>query len=100
MSVSAGFQQILGIRFIVGGAHDAINEISRTGGLVAVPAAPALTRLARDMQYLEALLGADFALADSALMVAFWNFIESDDIPKVSGLPLRPDLGSASRPRD
>ena len=84
----------------MGGAHDAINEISRTGGLVAVPAAPALTRLARDMQYLEALLGADFALADSALMVAFWNFIESDDIPKVSGLPLRPDLGSASRPRD
>ena len=86
MSVSARFQQILGIRFIVGSAHDAIDEISRTGGLVAVPAAPALANLAHDKQYREALLGADFALADSALMVAVWNFIQSDAIPKVSGL--------------
>jgi UDP-N-acetyl-D-mannosaminuronic acid transferase (WecB/TagA/CpsF family) len=86
MSVSARFQQILGIRFIVGSAHDAIDEISRKGGLVAVPAAPALTNLAHDKQYREALLGADFALADSALMVAVWNFIERDNIPKVSGL--------------
>jgi N-acetylglucosaminyldiphosphoundecaprenol N-acetyl-beta-D-mannosaminyltransferase len=86
MSVSARFQQILGIRFIVGSAHEAIDEISRKGGLVVVPAAPALTNLAHDKQYREALLGADFALADSALMVAVWNFIQSDDIPKVSGL--------------
>jgi hypothetical protein len=28
----------------------------------------------------------DFALADSALMVALWNLIPGDDIPKVSGL--------------
>jgi UDP-N-acetyl-D-mannosaminuronic acid transferase (WecB/TagA/CpsF family) len=86
MSVSVRFQQILGVRFIVGDAHGAIDEISREGGLVVVPAAPALTNLVHDKEYREALLGADFALADSALMVAVWNFIQGDAIPKVSGL--------------
>ncbi|MGO9339689.1 MAG: WecB/TagA/CpsF family glycosyltransferase [Terracidiphilus sp.] len=80
------FQQILGIRFIVGNAHDVIDLVSSNGGLVVVPAAPALTNLSHDKEYREALLGADFALADSALMVALWNLIEGDAIPKLSGL--------------
>jgi N-acetylglucosaminyldiphosphoundecaprenol N-acetyl-beta-D-mannosaminyltransferase len=86
MGDSVRFQQILGIRFIVGSVHDVIDEVSREGGLVVVPAAPALTNLTRDKDYREALLGADFALADSALMVSLWNLIQGDDIPKVSGL--------------
>jgi UDP-N-acetyl-D-mannosaminuronic acid transferase (WecB/TagA/CpsF family) len=86
MGVSVRFQQILGIRFIVGNAHDVIDLVAGDGGLVVVPAAPALTKLSRDKAYREALLGADFALADSALMVALWNFIEGDKIPKLSGL--------------
>jgi UDP-N-acetyl-D-mannosaminuronic acid transferase (WecB/TagA/CpsF family) len=80
------FQQILGIRFIVGTAQQAIDEVSRGGGLVAVPAAPALKNLAHDKRYRDALLGADFALADSALMVLLWNVIQRDTIPKLSGL--------------
>jgi UDP-N-acetyl-D-mannosaminuronic acid transferase (WecB/TagA/CpsF family) len=86
MGVPIRFQQILGIRFIVGHAHDVIDLVSGDGGLVVVPAAPALTNLAQDKEYREALLGADFALADSALMVALWNFIQGDEIPKLSGL--------------
>ena len=31
-------------------------------------------------------LGADLALADSALMVLLWNLIQRDRIPKLSGL--------------
>jgi UDP-N-acetyl-D-mannosaminuronic acid transferase (WecB/TagA/CpsF family) len=80
------FQQILGIRFVVGDVHDTIELVSREGGLVVAPAAPALKNIPHDREYLEALLNADFALADSALMVAVWNFIQSDSIPKLSGL--------------
>ena len=80
------FQQILGIRFIVGSARQAIDRVAEGGGLVVIPAAPALKNLMYDHRYREALLGADFALADSALMVLLWNLIQLDTIPKLSGL--------------
>jgi len=86
MSFSVRYQQILGIRFIIGDARDVIDRVSRQGGLVVVPAAPALTNLTHDKEYREALLGADFAIADSALMVLIWNLIQRDRIPKLSGL--------------
>jgi len=86
MSTTVRFQQILGIRFLVGTADDAIDQISGTGGVVVVPAAPALKNLAHDKRYRDALLGADFAIADSALMVILWNLIQRDNIPKLSGL--------------
>jgi len=86
MSEEARFQQILGVRFFVGSARGALDLICGSGGLVVVPAAPALKNLPRDTGYREALLGADFALADSALMVLLWNLIQRDRIPKLSGL--------------
>jgi UDP-N-acetyl-D-mannosaminuronic acid transferase (WecB/TagA/CpsF family) len=51
-----------------------------------VPGAPALKNLSHDQSYREALLGADFAIPDSALMVLLWNLIQRDRIPKLSGL--------------
>jgi len=86
MSSSPRFQQILGVRFFVGDAQGAIEAVSQRGGLVVVPAAPALKNLAVDKGYREALLGADFAIADSAFMVLLWNLIDSNRIPKLSGL--------------
>lgn len=86
MNSTAQFQQILGVRFYVGDAHGAIDEVSQRGGLVVVPAAPALKNLAADSGYREALLGADFAIADSAFMVLLWNLIDRNRIPKLSGL--------------
>jgi len=80
------FQHILGIRFIVANAQRAIDEIFQNGGLVVVPGAPALKNLAHDCRYRDALLGADFALADSALMVLLWNLLQRDSVPKLSGL--------------
>ena len=77
---------ILGVRFFVGSAQDAIDLVSRQGGLVVVPAAPALKNLAHDPEYREALVGADFAIADSALMVLLWNLMQRTRIPKLSGL--------------
>ena len=86
MGGSIRFQQILGIRFIVGDPDNVIDLISHEGGLVVVPAAPALTNITHDREYREALLNADFALADSVLMVSAWNFFQRDKIPKLSGL--------------
>ena len=77
---------ILGVRFYVGDAHGAVERALQHGGLVVVPAAPALKNLAADAHYREALLGADFAIADSALMVLLWNLVERRRIPKLSGL--------------
>lgn len=86
MSTTVRFQQILGIRFFVGTADEAIDQVTGNGGLVVVPAAPALKNLAHEKRYRDALLGADFAIADSALMVILWNLIQRDNIPKLSGL--------------
>lgn len=81
----AEFRQILGIRFFVGGAGRAIHLL-RNGGLLVVPAAPALKNLAEDSGYRDALLGADVAIADSGLMVMIWNLVQKDDIRRLSGL--------------
>ncbi len=86
MPPSPRFQQILGVRFFVGDARGAIAEVAQNGGLVVVPAAPALKNLAVDKGYREALLGADFAIADSAFMVLLWNMIDQNRIGKLSGL--------------
>jgi N-acetylglucosaminyldiphosphoundecaprenol N-acetyl-beta-D-mannosaminyltransferase len=86
MTQKARFQNILGIRFLVGDAREAIDLISHSGGMVVVPAAPALKNLTHDHGYREALLEADFAIPDSALMVLVWNLLQRDRIRKLSGL--------------
>jgi UDP-N-acetyl-D-mannosaminuronic acid transferase (WecB/TagA/CpsF family) len=85
VSPSLEFRQILGIRFFVGGVQRAI-ELVKDGGLLVVPAAPALKNLVKDPNYREALLEADVAITDSALMVMLWNFIQRDNIRRLSGL--------------
>ena len=80
------FRQILGIRFFVGSEREAIDAICSDGGLVVVPSGPGLETLPYDEQYRRALLGADFAIADSGLMVLLWNLIQKDHISKLSGL--------------
>jgi N-acetylglucosaminyldiphosphoundecaprenol N-acetyl-beta-D-mannosaminyltransferase len=86
MTQKVRFQNILGIRFLVGDAQEAIDLISHSGGMVVVPAAPALKNLTHDQGYREALLEADFAIPDSALMVLVWNLLQRDHIRKLSGL--------------
>jgi N-acetylglucosaminyldiphosphoundecaprenol N-acetyl-beta-D-mannosaminyltransferase len=81
----ARFQQILGVRFFVGSAKEAI-EILRPGGLLVVPAAPALKNLPDDARYRDALLAADLVIADSSLMVMVWNLVQGDCIRRLSGL--------------
>jgi UDP-N-acetyl-D-mannosaminuronic acid transferase (WecB/TagA/CpsF family) len=80
------FQQILGVKFVVAEAQQVIDAVSESGGLVVVPSGPALCTLTSDLAYREALLRADFAIADSAFMVMLWNFFYRPKISKLSGL--------------
>jgi N-acetylglucosaminyldiphosphoundecaprenol N-acetyl-beta-D-mannosaminyltransferase len=56
------------------------------GGLVVVPAAPALVDMERNVAYRDALLGADLAITDSGLMVLLWRIFKREKIARVSGL--------------
>jgi UDP-N-acetyl-D-mannosaminuronic acid transferase (WecB/TagA/CpsF family) len=78
-------QPILGVDFFCGNAHAAIERM-RSGGLLVVPAAPALKDLPTNAAYREALLHADLAITDSAFMVLIWNTISNRRVPRVSGL--------------
>ncbi len=79
------FTTILGIRFFHGTVKDAVEKMC-AGGLLVVPAAPALKDMETNPGYREALLGADMALPDSAFMVLLWNRLQRDKIPRLSGL--------------
>jgi UDP-N-acetyl-D-mannosaminuronic acid transferase (WecB/TagA/CpsF family) len=88
---------ILGVSFFGGEASEAIAAV-RSGGLLVSPAAPALKNMGSDAGYRDALLGADIVIADSALMVMVWNFIQRDSLQRLSGLKylrellLQPDV--------
>ncbi len=94
-------RRILGIQFLRGDADAAIDRISAAGGLLVVPAAPALLELRCNPGYREALLGADVVITDSSLMVRAWNLFEHERLPRVSGLKYlktllqRPDVRAA-----
>jgi UDP-N-acetyl-D-mannosaminuronic acid transferase (WecB/TagA/CpsF family) len=79
------YRRILGVRFFVGDAPEAV-ELGARPGLVVVPAAPALMELAHDREYRQALLEADLAITDSGFMVLLWNVMKQDRIHRVSGL--------------
>jgi UDP-N-acetyl-D-mannosaminuronic acid transferase (WecB/TagA/CpsF family) len=79
------FQNILGVRFFTGSAEEAV-QIGLRGGLVVVPAAPALVELQTNAHYREAVFNADLAITDSGLMVLIWRLLTGQKITRVSGL--------------
>lgn len=79
------YRRILGVKFFVGDAREAVR-IGARGGLVVVPSAPALMELERDHEYRQALLESDLAITDSGLLVLLWNAMMRDRIQRVSGL--------------
>jgi UDP-N-acetyl-D-mannosaminuronic acid transferase (WecB/TagA/CpsF family) len=79
------YRQILGLQFFTGNPVQAVERMS-AGGLLVVPAAPALKDLPFNKAYREALLNADLTITDSGFMVLMWNILQRDNVPKVSGL--------------
>ena len=77
--------KILGIDFFQGTAAQAVHSM-RDGGLLVVPAAPALKDLGTNQGYREALLGADVTITDSAFMVLIWNRLAGTRLSRLSGL--------------
>lgn len=77
---------ILGIKFFGGTSREAVEEITRTGGLLVAPAAPSMINLCRDEDYRRAILGCDLAIADSGFMVLLWRFFTGERVPRISGL--------------
>lgn len=91
MSEPLSERQILGINFYVGDVQGAIRRLAG-GGLLVVPAAPALKDVTWNDDYREALTNADVVIADSAFMVLIWNLLQSDSIPRLSGLKYLKEL--------
>jgi exopolysaccharide biosynthesis WecB/TagA/CpsF family protein len=80
-------QKILGIRFFDGAVDQAIEIMFRRGGMVVVPAAPALVKLRQETEdYRRAMTEADLAIADSGFMVLLWKFLRGKNITRISGL--------------
>lgn len=84
-SLCSDSRLILGIKFFAGDVNAAVEGISG-GGLLVVPAAPALKDIASNGSYREALTNADMVIADSAFMVLLWNWLEHDSLKRLSGL--------------
>ncbi len=91
VSNGATSQRILGVNFFCGTARETIERM-RLGGLLVVPAAPALKDLPTNAAYRDALLHADLAITDSAFMVLIWNSISRERVPRVSGLEYLKEL--------
>lgn len=77
--------QILGVNFYTGDLRGALERMTQ-GGLLVVPAAPALKDLPVNAAYRDALLNADVVIADSGFMVMIWNLLQRDRIRRLSGL--------------
>jgi UDP-N-acetyl-D-mannosaminuronic acid transferase (WecB/TagA/CpsF family) len=63
----------------------AIDQLSG-GGLLVVPAAPALKDIASNQGYREAITNADVVIPDSSFMVLLWNWSQKDSLKRMSGL--------------
>jgi exopolysaccharide biosynthesis WecB/TagA/CpsF family protein len=79
-------EQILGVRFFNGSVDEAVELLSTKGGLLVVPAAPALVKIGDDEEYRRALTSADVAIADSGAMVLLWRILTGRRVERISGL--------------
>jgi N-acetylglucosaminyldiphosphoundecaprenol N-acetyl-beta-D-mannosaminyltransferase len=93
-------EAILGVRFFNGTVEVAVDTMSANGGLLVVPAAPALVKLSEDEEYRRALTSADMVIADSGAMVLLWRIFARRRLERISGLKFLKRLVArlASRP--
>lgn len=78
--------EILGIQFYNSGTADLFNALNNEGGLLTVPAAPALVTIPKDKPYYDSLIHSDYVIADSGFMALIWNSISSNKVIRISGL--------------
>lgn len=78
--------KILGIHFFNGNVKNVFDTLNSNGGLLTVPAAPALATIKNDHDYYNSLLSSDIVIPDSGYMVLIWNLFFKEKISKISGL--------------
>lgn len=78
--------KILGIQFFKGKVNQVFEHLKNNGGLLTVPAAPALVTISEDKDYYDALLESDLVIPDSGYMILIWNIFSKPSINKISGL--------------
>jgi exopolysaccharide biosynthesis WecB/TagA/CpsF family protein len=79
-------ETILGVNFFNGTVDEAVDAMCANGGLLVVPAAPALVKLSEDEEYRCALTSADMVIADSGAMVLLWKIFTGRSVERISGL--------------
>ena len=79
-------ERILGVSFFSGNAQDAVERARQAGGVIAVPASPALLKLKYDEEYRLALQRADLVLADSEFLGVLWRLVSGRRLKKISGI--------------
>ncbi len=77
--------RILGINFFKGNVREVV-DLLKTGGLLVVPAAPALITITYDSEYYQSLQDADIIIPDSGYMTLIWNLMWKEKITRISGL--------------
>lgn len=77
--------RILGLDFFNGDVTDVVTSL-QSGGLLVVPAAPALVKINKDHAYYESLAHADIIIPDSGFMSLLWNLGHKQKINRISGL--------------
>jgi UDP-N-acetyl-D-mannosaminuronic acid transferase (WecB/TagA/CpsF family) len=80
------FRQILGVRFYTGDLEGVLDLSLGAAGLIVVPSAPVLSRMAVEPSHAEAVEGSDFAITDSGLMVLLWLLFQGERLHRISGL--------------
>jgi len=78
--------QILGINFFNGTEQMVVNILVQRGGLLVVPAGPALVNIREDADYYRSLRNADITIPDSGYMSLLWNLTHRKKINRLSGL--------------
>lgn len=78
--------KILDIDFHNGSVEDVTSILKNEGGLLVVPAAPALVTIGHDDVYYDALKSADVVIADSGYMALIWNLTNRKKVNRISGL--------------
>jgi UDP-N-acetyl-D-mannosaminuronic acid transferase (WecB/TagA/CpsF family) len=76
--------KVLGLEFFNGEAQDVVDEL-KNGGLLVVPAAPALATIKKDTEYYRALTKSDIAIPDSGYMVLLTWLVTFRHLRKISG---------------
>jgi exopolysaccharide biosynthesis WecB/TagA/CpsF family protein len=79
-------ETILGLKFFNGTVDEAVDVMSSSGGLLVVPAAPALVKISEDAGYRRAVTSADMAIADSGAMVLLCKIFTGRSVERISGL--------------